>query len=68
MNLTVNGRPHHLDTGATVAILLVSLGLEVDAGGVAVAVDGAVVPRSRWTEHRLDEGMTVEIVTATQGG
>jgi sulfur carrier protein len=36
--------------------------------GVAVAVDGAVVPRSAWASTPLRTGSTVEIVTAVQGG
>ncbi len=36
--------------------------------GVAVAVDGVVVPRARHEQIRLSEGSRVEIVTAVQGG
>jgi sulfur carrier protein len=36
--------------------------------GVAVAVDGEVVPRSRHADFELTEGARVEIVTAVQGG
>ena len=36
--------------------------------GVAVAVDGSVVPRARVAETALTEGARVEIVTAVQGG
>lgn len=36
--------------------------------GVAVAVDGAIVPRSQWASTPLQPGSAVEIVTAVQGG
>lgn len=36
--------------------------------GVAVAVNGEVIPRSRYATIELTEGATVEIVTAVQGG
>ena len=36
--------------------------------GIAVAVDGAVVPRAEHADHRLHDGARVEIVTAVQGG
>ena len=36
--------------------------------GVAVAVDGEVVRRADWPEHRLTEGTRVEVLTAVQGG
>ena len=35
---------------------------------VAVAVDGEVVPRSRWADHALAEGQRVEVLQAVQGG
>ena len=36
--------------------------------GVAVAVDGEVVPRASWPGTALGEGARVEILTAVQGG
>jgi sulfur carrier protein len=36
--------------------------------GVAVALDGTVVPRTRVGQTRLHEGARVEVVTAVQGG
>ena len=53
---------------ATIGELLGQLGLGVAARGVAVAVDGEVVPRSEWAERRLEEGARVEVVGAIQGG
>ncbi|MCO8275729.1 sulfur carrier protein ThiS [Actinoplanes sp. TRM 88003] len=36
--------------------------------GVAVAVNGEVVPRSTWEDTALAEGDSVEVLTAAQGG
>lgn len=36
--------------------------------GVAVALDGAVVPRAAWARTLLADGARVELVTAVQGG
>ena len=36
--------------------------------GIAVAVNGQVVPRSQHANTELTEGARVEIVTAVQGG
>ena len=52
----------------TVADLLVAKGLEPERKGIAVAVNGAVVPRRTWTEARLSAGDAVEIIEAKQGG
>ena len=40
----------------------------VDARGVAVAVDGGVVPRARWGTFALPADARVEVLTAMQGG
>jgi sulfur carrier protein len=52
----------------TVGALLGELGLGAGARGVAVAVDGEVVPRSEWDGRRLADGARVEVVGAIQGG
>jgi sulfur carrier protein len=63
----VNGVPRERD-GATIAELLADLGVEDRARGVAVAVDGEVVPRAEWPERRVTEGERVEALSAMQGG
>lgn len=66
MRITVNGRPRELDGPRTVGALV---DREVaDRRGVAVAVDGEVVPRAEWDERELGDGVAVEIVGAVQGG
>jgi sulfur carrier protein len=39
-----------------------------DGRGIAVAVDGDVVPRAEWPRHELRGGQEIELVTAMQGG
>jgi sulfur carrier protein len=63
----VNGEPRDRG-GATVTELLVELGVEPEARGVAVAVDGEVIPRAAWGELRINEGQRVEALSAMQGG
>jgi sulfur carrier protein len=63
----VNGEPRER-AGATVADLLADLGVETSARGVAVAVDGEVIPRAEWGERRVNEGERVEALSAMQGG
>ena len=67
MTIYLNGRPRE-GSGATIAELLVDLGVEDRARGVAVAVDGEVVPRAEWPERRVTEGERVEALSAMQGG
>jgi sulfur carrier protein len=62
----INGKRRELADGATVPDVLGALGLP--GRGVAVAVDGEVVPRARWAATALGEGARVEVLTAVQGG
>jgi sulfur carrier protein len=52
----------------TVAALLERLGIGAQARGVAVALDGVVLPRSQWRSSPLPPGTRVEVVSAIQGG
>lgn len=66
MQVTVNGTPRHCPTPLTVDDLVADL-----AGrrrGVAVAVNGEVVPRAGWQTTELADGDLVEVLTAAQGG
>jgi sulfur carrier protein len=65
--IVLNGEPSARD-GATVAELLADLGVEREARGVAVAVNGEIVPRASWPARRVDDGDRVEALTAMQGG
>ena len=68
MNATVNGEDRTMPAGATVADVAATLGVDPDARGVAVALDGEVVPRGSWDTTRLHDGAVVEVVAAIQGG
>ncbi len=64
----LNGQGSDLPAGETVTGALVRLGLSVDARGVAVAVDGEVVPRAAWETFALPPDARVEVLSAMQGG
>jgi sulfur carrier protein len=66
--IVLNGESMELRPGETVAAVLERLGLPTDARGVAVAVDGEVVPRGRWEAFTLAEDARVEVLGAMQGG
>jgi sulfur carrier protein len=70
MWISLNGERRALEPGAGVTLpaVLALLDIEPGARGVAVAVDGAVVPRQEWAATQLDEGARVEVLTAAQGG
>ena len=64
--IQVNGKEERLQA-ATVAELLAARGI-MRAKGVAVAVNGAVVPASAWDRAPLAAGDRVEIVKPFGGG
>jgi len=64
--IRINGKDEAL-AAATVAELLAARGI-VRPRGVAVAVNGAVVPSARWPEVRLAAGDEIEIVRPFGGG
>lgn len=66
--ISLNGQRSDLSAGETVADVLARLGLALDTRGVAVAVDGEVVPRSTWESFALCADARVEVLTAMQGG
>ena len=66
-SVRVNGEDEPLSVG-TLEALLAAKEIASDKRGVAVALNGNVVPRARWARTRLAGGDIVEIVLAKQGG
>ena len=66
MIVMVNGERREVPEEATVANLVEQL--SAPPRGVAVALDGEVVPRGQWAATPLPEGARVEVVAAIQGG
>ena len=68
MRIVLNGEPRELGDSARVRDAVLAAGSPAEARGVAVALDGEVVPRGRWADTTLSEGQRVEVVQAVQGG
>jgi len=66
MRARVNGVDRELAHGATIADVLRLL--EIPPNGVAVAVNGEVVPRAEHPRTVLADGADIEVLTAVQGG
>ena len=65
--VTINGERRELNEPVTVEGAVVAAGAP-DGRGVAVAVDGEVVPRGQWATTEVREGQQVEVLHAVQGG
>jgi sulfur carrier protein len=63
----INGQDETLSV-PTLAALLEEKAVDTGQRGIAVALNGAVVPRTAWKETPLRAGDAVEIVRARQGG
>jgi thiazole synthase len=68
MRVELNGEPVTLAAGATVRSAIEASGAATSERGVAVAVDGEVIPRSEWDRTTLSAGQKVEVLAAIQGG
>lgn len=64
MHYTVNGDPQEAEA---ISIAELVAGLTSATQGVAVALNGDVVPRSAW-DRALTDGDAVDVLTAVQGG
>jgi sulfur carrier protein len=65
--IRVNGESEPF-AAATVEALLAEKTVDTGQRGIAVALNGAVVPRAAWRDTPLKPGDSVEIVRAKQGG
>ena len=68
MRVVVNGERVELPDGATVSAAVDASGAAPAGRGVAVAVDGTVVPQGEWERTALSHGQRVEVLQAVQGG
>ena len=68
MNVTVNGDRHQMAEGARVDEVLVLLGRDRQGLGLAVAVNGQIVPRAEWAHTELSPDDRVEVLHAIGGG
>lgn len=66
MKASINGEPHELPDGLTVAQLLERV--QAPERGIAVAKNDRVVRRSAFAEERIEDGDRIEIIRAVAGG
>jgi len=64
----LNGREVELGAGATVADASRLAGIDPERRGIAIALDGEVVPRGELATKELAAGQRVEVVEAIGGG
>jgi thiazole synthase len=67
VNVELNGEVVALPDDASIATAIEASGAPQQRG-VAVALDGEVVPRSEWSTTPLNDGQKIEVLAAIQGG
>ena len=66
MEVQVNGIKQEVELETNVSGLLAML--SISSLGIAVAVNGAVVPKTQWDRAELQANDSITIIKATQGG
>jgi sulfur carrier protein len=66
MQVLINQNPVACEAGVTLQELLEKLGYTPQ--NVAVAIDGAFVPRSKYPMLAIEAGQTLDVVAPMQGG
>jgi sulfur carrier protein len=65
--IRINGRDEPLSV-LTIARLVAEKTEQANPKGIAVALNGKVVPRQAWSDTTLQAGDQIEIVRVLQGG
>jgi sulfur carrier protein len=68
MNLTINGKQESIEGSPTISEVIARLGKDPAGKGLAVALNGEVVPRSKWDQRRVETDDRIELLEAAQGG
>jgi sulfur carrier protein len=68
MKIKINGEESSIDSGLNITEFIKHQLNGKEPGGVAVAVNSSIVPKSKWNDTVINENDEIEIVTAVQGG
>lgn len=69
MEIKVNDKPIVIDENITMSELIQELYPDNPAGaGIAVAVDGALVPKKEWNDYIINRSCDIVIIKAAYGG
>jgi len=66
MEITVNQQNYQINNPCSVEQMLAVI--NVQAKGIAVAINQTIISKSVWAEHELKHGDQVILIKATQGG
>ncbi|MBW3468347.1 sulfur carrier protein ThiS [Arthrospiribacter ruber] len=67
MDITVNNEPLQISGSCSISQLFQNH-IQINAAGIAVAVNQTVVPKENWDETFISSGDHIILIKATQGG
>lgn len=67
MKVYLNDKETTIDNQSTIVDLLQRHKIS-DTGGMAIAVNAVVVPKTTWENHTLSDQDKITLITATAGG
>lgn len=68
LTVQLNGTETELRDGARATDAAAHVGVSPDESGVALAIDGAVIPRGEWLDTTIEPGARIEVLRAAAGG
>ena len=68
MEILINGKRERIDDVETLVEVLQTMPLDINQGGIAVAVNDKVVSKSDWSTMAIHTGDRIEVIHAVQGG
>ena len=68
MELKINNQTKQFATNSLTVQALLDLEIPIKQNGIAFAINNAVIPKSNWNSHIIQETDDILIITATQGG
>lgn len=68
MQISINGKDREIPEKTNVWDLLISLEIDPQQSGIAIAVERVVIPKSKWKTYEVTDNSEIEIIRAVQGG
>ncbi|CAM3789813.1 sulfur carrier protein ThiS [Flavobacterium cucumis] len=68
MEIKVNNQIKKITSNGLTVQMLLDLERPNKQNGIALAINGVVVPKSNWNSHYIKEKDEILIISATQGG
>jgi len=66
MIVKLNDKPYEIAEGSTLDKFIENLDIQIQ--GLAVAINYEVIPKNKWHETMLSDGMSLMIIHAVSGG